>query len=404
MRISPRSIEEVREAANIVEVTSEFTALKRQGTNYTGLCPYHEEKTPSFSVSPDKNFYYCFGCLEANERIWTSRGLIPIAAAELGDEVIGLDGRREVIIDKEFKSGPTIKIRTGAAKEGIELTPDHWCVFVKKAEALRAIPGIHRRSKDGEQIRLSGRLRNGGRDAQLSVDHASEIQAEDFWLYPVVPNEERADSPLPGENVIKPYTKGPRTERIAKLHVNPNTAWLFGIWAAEGSLYRGGVKWSFGAHESESLAEKVSLILEQEFGKPSTKMVWPDKNICEVTCSSTDLAALFGHWFGRGCENKRVPIEALRWTEECQAAFIEGYVDGAGYTRNGLTRTETVSEELAYGFFALCVQTRRVCSISATSPRTGKDGVKHKKVYSVFLLCRESIKGFFAQINSTTYF
>jgi DNA primase len=62
LRISQRSIEEVRETANIVEVASEFTALRRQGTNFTGLCPYHEEKSPSFSVSSEKNFYYCFGC------------------------------------------------------------------------------------------------------------------------------------------------------------------------------------------------------------------------------------------------------------------------------------------------------------------------------------------------------
>jgi DNA primase len=59
----------VREAANIVEVASEFTALKRQGTNYTGLCPYHQEKTPSFSVSPEKNFYYCFGCQKGGDAI-----------------------------------------------------------------------------------------------------------------------------------------------------------------------------------------------------------------------------------------------------------------------------------------------------------------------------------------------
>ena len=71
MRISPRSIEGVREAANVVEVTSEFTALKRQGTNYAGLCPYpdHNEKTPSFSVSPEKNFYYCFGCQRGGDAI-----------------------------------------------------------------------------------------------------------------------------------------------------------------------------------------------------------------------------------------------------------------------------------------------------------------------------------------------
>lgn len=69
MKIAPRSIEEVREAANIVEVASEFTALKRQGINYTGLCPYHQEKTPSFSVSPEKNFYYCFGCQKGGDAI-----------------------------------------------------------------------------------------------------------------------------------------------------------------------------------------------------------------------------------------------------------------------------------------------------------------------------------------------
>jgi DNA primase len=71
LRVSPRSIEEVRDTANIVEVAAEFTALKRQGTNYTGLCPYpdHQEKTPSFSVSPEKNFYHCFGCQKGGDAI-----------------------------------------------------------------------------------------------------------------------------------------------------------------------------------------------------------------------------------------------------------------------------------------------------------------------------------------------
>ncbi|CAN5555102.1 hypothetical protein BH24ACT20_BH24ACT20_02340 [soil metagenome] len=71
MKISQRSIEEVREAANIVEVASEFTALRRQGTSYAGLCPYpdHSEKTPSFSVTPDKGFYYCFGCQKGGDAI-----------------------------------------------------------------------------------------------------------------------------------------------------------------------------------------------------------------------------------------------------------------------------------------------------------------------------------------------
>src|SRR5215212_1366147 len=222
MRISQLSIEEVREAANIVEVASEFTALRRQGTRFVGLCPYpdHSEKTPSFSVTPDRGFYYCFGCLAANERIWTSRGLIPIAAAEVGDEVIGLDGRREVITDKWFKSRPTLKIRTGAAKEGIELTPDHWCVFVRREEALRPISKVHRRYADGEGVRFSSKLRKKNLNPRLCIEHASAIREGDFWLYPVIPADERDISPLPGEQAIKPYTRGPRTRRISRLHMN----------------------------------------------------------------------------------------------------------------------------------------------------------------------------------------
>ncbi len=71
MRISQRSIETVRDTVDIVEVAAEFTALRRQGARYTGLCPYpdHSEKTPSFSVSPDKGFYYCFGCGKGGDAI-----------------------------------------------------------------------------------------------------------------------------------------------------------------------------------------------------------------------------------------------------------------------------------------------------------------------------------------------
>ena len=55
-------VEEVRQRADIVEVISDYIKLKRQGKNFVGLCPFHQEKTPSFSVNREKNLYYCFGC------------------------------------------------------------------------------------------------------------------------------------------------------------------------------------------------------------------------------------------------------------------------------------------------------------------------------------------------------
>src|SRR5947207_11323744 len=55
-------IDDLRLAANIVQVVQEYVPLKRAGTTYKGLCPFHSEKTPSFHVNPDKGFFHCFGC------------------------------------------------------------------------------------------------------------------------------------------------------------------------------------------------------------------------------------------------------------------------------------------------------------------------------------------------------
>lgn len=57
-----RITEVILESINIVDLISEYTPLKRTGRNYKGLCPFHNEKTPSFSVSEEKQFYHCFGC------------------------------------------------------------------------------------------------------------------------------------------------------------------------------------------------------------------------------------------------------------------------------------------------------------------------------------------------------
>ena len=62
MRYSDDIIEEVRMKNDIVDVISQYVKLTRKGSSYFGLCPFHNEKTPSFSVTPSKQMYYCFGC------------------------------------------------------------------------------------------------------------------------------------------------------------------------------------------------------------------------------------------------------------------------------------------------------------------------------------------------------
>ncbi len=61
-RLHPNTIEEVKAKVDIVDVVGEHVVLKKRGKDYLGSCPFHQEKSPSFSVSPTKQMYYCFGC------------------------------------------------------------------------------------------------------------------------------------------------------------------------------------------------------------------------------------------------------------------------------------------------------------------------------------------------------
>lgn len=68
--IDSATVERIKEAANIVEVVSEFVTLRKSGANYKGLCPFHEEKTPSFHVSPARGICHCFGCGKGGNAIY----------------------------------------------------------------------------------------------------------------------------------------------------------------------------------------------------------------------------------------------------------------------------------------------------------------------------------------------
>src|SRR5271170_1808504 len=69
MGIPDEDVAQVRAATDIVALIGEHAALKRVGRRWTGLCPFHTERSPSFSVNAEEGFYYCFGCQASGDAI-----------------------------------------------------------------------------------------------------------------------------------------------------------------------------------------------------------------------------------------------------------------------------------------------------------------------------------------------
>src|SRR5437773_12030298 len=67
--ITKSTVDQIIETARVEEVVGDFVSLKKRGVNLLGLCPFHNEKTPSFTVSPVKGIYKCFGCGKAGNSV-----------------------------------------------------------------------------------------------------------------------------------------------------------------------------------------------------------------------------------------------------------------------------------------------------------------------------------------------
>ena len=94
-RIHPDTIEAVRQRVDIVDIVSEQVVLKKQGKDFVGLCPFHDDKSPSFSVSPAKQFYYCFSCGAGGNAF---KFLMELGHRSFADVVLDLARRYQVSV------------------------------------------------------------------------------------------------------------------------------------------------------------------------------------------------------------------------------------------------------------------------------------------------------------------
>ncbi|MFN8112382.1 MAG: DNA primase [Solirubrobacterales bacterium] len=138
-RFTPETIERVRETADIVEVVSAYTDLRRQGERFVGLCPFHDERTPSFSVKPRDGFYYCFGCEAGGDTIrfvQEKEGLGFADAVEALADRYGVEVERETE-DPKAEEARRRRGRLGEALERVAAFYESFLWESPKAEKAR---------------------------------------------------------------------------------------------------------------------------------------------------------------------------------------------------------------------------------------------------------------------------
>ena len=137
-RFTGDSVERVKQAADIVEIISAHTDLRRSGTRFSGLCPFHDERSPSFSVDPQEKLYHCFGCGVGGDVIKFVEEKEGLA---FPDAVEALADRYGVELDREAEDPRAEEQRKARARlqELLERTAGFYATFLREApQAVRA--------------------------------------------------------------------------------------------------------------------------------------------------------------------------------------------------------------------------------------------------------------------------
>ncbi|HWD52329.1 MAG TPA: DNA primase [Acidimicrobiales bacterium] len=150
MGIPDEDVARVRVATDIVALIGEHAALKRQGRRWVGLCPFHGEKTPSFSVNAEEGFYYCFGCQEKGDAITFVRKTEHL---DFVDAVRRLADRSGIVIHEDANAGRDSQRRKVFVDAMEQATEWYHQRLLTGADAGQARDYLRSRGYDGDVVR-----------------------------------------------------------------------------------------------------------------------------------------------------------------------------------------------------------------------------------------------------------
>ncbi len=150
--MSTKVTEEINNRLNIVDIVGNYVTLKRNGSKYTGLCPFHNEKTPSFTVTPEKNLFYCFGCHKGGSIF---NFIMEIENMDFQDALRFLAKKAGVELDDNYSGSSTERKKIDALKELYKRTANSFQYILKnRPEAEEARTYLVKRGVSPEILDL----------------------------------------------------------------------------------------------------------------------------------------------------------------------------------------------------------------------------------------------------------
>lgn len=392
----PTPLEEIKEKIDIVDFIKSYLPLQPAGKNFKALCPFHQEKTPSFIVSPDRKIWHCFGCFPPGQKVKTPFGLHNIEEIDEQHYVYsGLGNIRKVLAThKRNYAGDLIKVETRKLGGIISLTADH------KLKILRPKTIHYKKTKQFYRLCREATIKNWVKDlseaarkyGDIMEINAGDLRVSDFVFYPIELSVSSLNKLNLEDYLTKKYTFGPRPPKIPlDLIINNDLLKIIGYWIAEGSSHRAYIRFSLGNHEKE-FAQEIVRLIKKTFGlkaKIHIRNPKRGKTGIEITACHAYLANIFENFCGKGAENKHIPFIFKTLSPEKQKVLLNAIFKGDGHefianhsVKKHKTIT-TVSRILAEQITDILLRNNLSPSLRIQKARKDKFGVNHKESYAI---------------------
>ncbi len=392
------SVAEIKKRLDLVEIIGEHVPLKPAGANMKGLCPFHQERTPSFMVHKDRQTWHCFGCFPAGQKVKTPFGYHDIETVDDSHYVISGKGNiQKVLASHEHQyEGDLINLRLRKLTYPVSLTADHQVFVVRGAPSTRDYKVFARRYKkyldffDSDRARY---LRKVEKYFPVKKISAGDISKGDLLLYPV--NEDiKSLKEIDLEVYLDKRTNlGPVPRRIPlKIPLSEGFLKLCGYYIAEGSNHRAYIRFSLGNHEEKFASDIVDLI-KNIFGLTANiyRRKEDSKSGLEITACHSQLAIIFANLMGKGAGQKHIPFVWQYLAYEQQMILVDAIHRGDGTTffftkakhKHKHKSTTTVSLILAEQISDILLRNSLFPTITIQKAKIDKNNVNHRQAYTV---------------------